>query len=49
MTWRSDGTTSALTLLVGSDPLRAPSSLNQWGADGSMLTRTRAICANAAH
>jgi hypothetical protein len=29
MTWRSDGTTSALTLLVGSDPQRAPRGLNQ--------------------
>src|SRR6185503_9318471 len=28
MTWRSDGTSSALTLLVGSDPQRAPRSLN---------------------
>jgi hypothetical protein len=31
MTWRSDGATTALTLLVGSDPQRAPRSLNQWG------------------
>ena len=31
MSWRSDGTTSALTLLLGSDPQRAPRGLNQWG------------------
>lgn len=31
MTWRSDGTTNELTLLVGSDPQHAPRSLNQWG------------------
>lgn len=29
--WRSDGSTSALTLLVGSDPSRAPRGVNQWG------------------
>jgi hypothetical protein len=31
LTWRSDGSTSALTLLIGSDPQRAPRNLNQWG------------------
>lgn len=31
MTWRSDGRASALTLLAGSDPERAPRRLNQWG------------------
>lgn len=31
MTWRSDGATSALTLLAGSDPQRAPRKINQWG------------------
>ncbi len=31
MTWRSDGTTNELTLLVGSDPQHAPRGLNQWG------------------
>ena len=31
MSWRSDGTTIALTLLLGSDPQRAPRGLNQWG------------------
>jgi hypothetical protein len=31
MTWRSDGDTTALALLVGSDPQRAPRNLNQWG------------------
>jgi len=31
MTWRSDGTTNAVTFLVGSDPQRAPRSVNQWG------------------
>ena len=30
MTWRSDGTTSALTFLAGSNPQRAPGSLNEW-------------------
>lgn len=30
MTWRSDGTTSALTLLVGSNPVRAPRNMNEW-------------------
>ena len=30
MTRRSDGTTTALTFLVGSNPRRAPHSLNQW-------------------
>jgi hypothetical protein len=29
--WRSDGPTSTLTLLVGSDPSRAPRGVNQWG------------------
>jgi hypothetical protein len=31
LTSRTDGTTTALTLLVGSDPARAPRKLNQWG------------------
>jgi hypothetical protein len=31
MTWRSDPHGSALTLMVGSDPQRAPRSLNKWG------------------
>jgi hypothetical protein len=31
MTWRSDSNSSALTLMVGSDPQRAPRSLNKWG------------------
>ena len=31
MTWRSDPNSSALTLMVGSDPQRAPRSLNKWG------------------
>jgi hypothetical protein len=31
MTWRSDPSSSALTLMVGSDPQRAPRSLNKWG------------------
>jgi hypothetical protein len=31
MSWRSDGGTSALALLLGSDPQRAPRRLNQWG------------------
>jgi hypothetical protein len=31
MTWRSDSSSSALTLMVGSDPQRAPRSLNKWG------------------
>jgi len=31
MTWRSDSHSSALTLMVGSDPQRAPRSLNKWG------------------
>jgi len=31
MSWHADGTTSALTLLIGSDPQRAPRRLNQWG------------------
>jgi hypothetical protein len=31
MSWQADGTTSALTLLIGSDPQRAPRRLNQWG------------------
>ena len=31
MTWRSDLHSSALTLMVGSDPQRAPRSLNKWG------------------
>jgi hypothetical protein len=31
MSWQSDGTTIALTLLLGSDPQRAPRGLNQWG------------------
>jgi len=31
MTWRSDPHSSALTLMVGSDPQRAPRSLNKWG------------------
>jgi len=31
MSWQTDGTTSALTLLIGSDPQRAPRRLNQWG------------------
>jgi hypothetical protein len=30
MTWRSNGTTSALTFLVGSNPGRAPRNLNEW-------------------
>jgi hypothetical protein len=30
MTWRSDGATSALTFLVGSNPQRAPHNLNEW-------------------
>jgi hypothetical protein len=29
--WRADGPTSVLTLLVGSDPSRAPRGVNQWG------------------
>jgi len=31
MAWQSDGSSSVLTLLVGSDPQRAPQNLNQWG------------------
>ena len=31
MTWRSDGGTTTLTLLAGSDPQRAPRHVNQWG------------------
>ena len=31
MTWRSDSNSSAVTLMVGSDPQRAPRSLNKWG------------------
>jgi hypothetical protein len=31
MRWRSDGVSNELTLLVGSDPRRAPRNLNQWG------------------
>ena len=31
MTWRSDPNSSAMTLMVGSDPQRAPRSLNKWG------------------
>jgi hypothetical protein len=31
MSWQADGTTSALALLIGSDPQRAPRRLNQWG------------------
>jgi hypothetical protein len=31
MTWRSDSNSSALALMVGSDPQRAPRSLNKWG------------------
>ncbi len=31
MTWRSDPNSSALALMVGSDPQRAPRSLNKWG------------------
>jgi hypothetical protein len=31
MTWRSEPNSSALTLMVGSDPQRAPRSLNKWG------------------
>jgi hypothetical protein len=31
MTWRSDSNSNALTLMVGSDPQRAPRSLNKWG------------------
>lgn len=31
MTWRSDPSSSAMTLMVGSDPQRAPRSLNKWG------------------
>jgi hypothetical protein len=31
MTWRSDPNSSAVTLMVGSDPQRAPRSLNKWG------------------
>jgi hypothetical protein len=31
MTWRSDGKSTALSLLVGSEPERAPRNLNQWG------------------
>jgi hypothetical protein len=31
MTWRSDADSSALALMVGSDPQRAPRSLNKWG------------------
>ena len=31
MSWQSDGSTTALTLLLGSDPQRAPRGLNQWG------------------
>jgi hypothetical protein len=31
MSWRSDDTSIALTLLLGSDPQRAPRGLNQWG------------------
>ena len=30
MTWRSNGTTSALAFLVGSNPGRAPRNLNEW-------------------
>jgi hypothetical protein len=30
MTWRSDGTTSAIAFLVGSNPRRAPRNLNEW-------------------
>jgi hypothetical protein len=29
--WRTDGPTSVLTLLVGSDPSHAPRGVNQWG------------------
>jgi hypothetical protein len=51
MTWRSDGATSSLTLLVGSDPQRAPRSLNQWGylreetrpADGAEVFSLRSL------
>jgi len=31
MTWRSDPNSSAMALMVGSDPQRAPRSLNKWG------------------
>jgi hypothetical protein len=31
MTWRADSNSNALTLMVGSDPQRAPRSLNKWG------------------
>jgi len=31
MSWQSDGSTTAVTLLLGSDPQRAPRNLNQWG------------------
>lgn len=30
ITWRSDGSTTAMALLVGSNPQRAPRSLNEW-------------------
>ena len=31
MAWRSDGSTHVISLLVGSDPQRAPRGVNQWG------------------
>lgn len=40
--WRSDGPTTVLTLLVGSDPARAPRGVNQWGYLREEVHRTDA-------
>ena len=35
ITWQQDSTVSAISLLIGSDPQRAPRGLNEWGTPGA--------------